>query len=57
VILDPFLGSGSLIEAALRNGRLAIGFEIKPEYVAMAADRVDSYLRLEAADAAQRRLF
>ena len=30
VVFDPFVGSGSLIEAALRNGRQAVGFEIRP---------------------------
>lgn len=40
VVLDPFLGSGSTIEAALRTGRKAIGFEIDPGYIEMAIQRV-----------------
>jgi adenine-specific DNA-methyltransferase len=43
VVLDPFAGSGSLIEAALRHGRCAIGFEINAEYVELAARRVANY--------------
>lgn len=42
VILDPFVGSGSLIEAAVRSGRQAIGFEIRADYVDLAAKRLDA---------------
>ena len=42
VVLDPFVGSGSLIEAAVRNGRRAIGFEISADYVDMAAQRLEA---------------
>lgn len=41
VIFDPFLGSGTVIEAALRNGRLAVGFEIEPRYVKVANRRIE----------------
>jgi adenine-specific DNA-methyltransferase len=40
VVLDPFLGSGSLIEGAIRTGRIGVGFEINPKYVGMAANRI-----------------
>ncbi len=40
ILLDPFVGSGSLIEAATREGRAAIGFEINREYVDLAAKRL-----------------
>ncbi|MEH3102644.1 MAG: site-specific DNA-methyltransferase [Sphingomonas phyllosphaerae] len=40
VVLDPFLGSGSLAEAAVRAGRTAVGFELNGEYVDMAAARL-----------------
>lgn len=40
VILDPFLGSGSTIEAALQNGRKAVGFEINKDYVDISAQRL-----------------
>ena len=40
MILDPFIGSGSLAEAALRAGRQAIGFEINPDYADLTAERL-----------------
>lgn len=57
VILDPFLGSGSMIEAALRNDRLAIGFELNPQYVELAASRIKRFLRNRELQLAQRSLF
>ncbi|MDZ4683654.1 MAG: site-specific DNA-methyltransferase [Planctomycetaceae bacterium] len=57
IVLDPFLGSGSLIEAALRSERLAIGFEINPKYVDLAAKRVRAFLRARGQQLAQRPLF
>ena len=53
LVLDPFLGSGTVIEAALRNGRRAVGFEIKPEYLGITAQRVKKFRR----EAAQKTLF
>ncbi len=44
VILDPFMGSGSTAECALRNGRYAIGFELKEEYIGYAKQRIENYL-------------
>lgn len=44
LILDPFMGSGSTAECALRNGRYVIGFELKSEYIGYAATRILSYL-------------
>lgn len=32
IILDPFMGSGTVAEVAIRTGRKYIGFEINPEY-------------------------
>ena len=46
IILDPFLGSGSTIDASLRLGRFSIGFEIKKDYCSIAADRVEQSLKL-----------
>lgn len=44
VVLDPFLGSGTVIEAALRNGRQAVGFEIEPKYIDIATRRIQRFL-------------
>ena len=32
-VLDPFLGSGTTLEAALATGRQGIGYEINPDYL------------------------
>lgn len=44
IILDPFLGSGSSVDAALRNGRFSIGFELREDYCKIAAERAESAL-------------
>ena len=40
VVLDPFCGSGTTCIAALRNGRHYLGYEINPDYVALAHKRI-----------------
>ena len=40
VVLDPFMGSGTTAVAALECNRKYIGFEIIPEYVGFANDRI-----------------
>ena len=40
VILDPFMGSGTTAVAALECNRKYIGFEIIPEYVDIANERI-----------------
>ncbi len=40
VILDPFCGSGTTCISALRNGRHYLGYEINPDYVALAHKRI-----------------
>lgn len=40
VILDPFMGSGQTALAALKAGRHYVGYEINPEYVSLAKERL-----------------
>src|SRR5207247_5530913 len=40
LVLDPFMGSGTVAVAALKHGRSFVGFEINPEYCARAKRRV-----------------
>lgn len=40
IVLDPFMGSGSTALAALQAERKYVGYEINPEYVALAEKRL-----------------
>ncbi len=40
LVLDPFLGSGSTLVAALRAGRRGVGYDLEPAYVDLARERV-----------------
>ena len=40
IVLDPFMGSGTAILAALRTGRKAIGFELESKYFLMTETRL-----------------
>jgi DNA modification methylase len=40
IVLDPFMGSGTTAIAALECKRKYIGFEIIPEYVDIANNRI-----------------
>jgi site-specific DNA-methyltransferase (adenine-specific) len=40
VVLDPFMGSGSTLVAAVRSSRRGIGYDLDPEFVALAEQRV-----------------
>lgn len=44
VVLDPFMGSGTTALVALKAGRNFIGIELKPEYVALANQRIKPLL-------------
>lgn len=48
IVLDPFLGSGSTIDACLKWGRYSIGFEIRKDYCAIAAERIADAQRVTA---------
>jgi DNA modification methylase len=39
-VLDPYMGSGSTIIAAIRTGRKAIGIEKAPEHFKTACERI-----------------
>ena len=41
LVLDPFLGSGSTLVAALRSGRRGVGYDLEPEYIDLARERVE----------------
>lgn len=41
LVLDPFAGAGTTLVVALEEGRHSIGFEINPEYVKLAAERIE----------------
>jgi len=43
IILDPFMGSGSIGEAALLEGRKYIGVEISPEYFEISKKRLSNF--------------
>lgn len=40
IILDPFMGSGTTAVAALKGERQFVGYDISPEYIALAEKRV-----------------
>lgn len=42
VVLDPFMGSGTTAEVALRNGRGYLGCELNPEYDRLQQERIAS---------------
>lgn len=48
VVLDPFMGSGQTAIAALKSGRHFVGYEVNPEYVALAEARIAAWRRGEA---------
>ena len=42
LVLDPFMGSGTTMVAAMRTGRRSIGFDLDEDYVAIAAARYET---------------
>jgi adenine-specific DNA-methyltransferase len=57
LILDPFMGSGTVAEAAIKTGRCVVGFEINPRYVEVAAKRLDGVSRRRNLNESQSLLF
>jgi DNA modification methylase len=45
LVLDPFMGGGSAIEAAIKTGRKAIGIEIEERYFDIACRRIEAAQR------------
>jgi DNA modification methylase len=43
IVLDPFMGSGTTAEVALRLSRQYLGFELNPEYKQLAENRLKKY--------------
>lgn len=43
VVLDPFMGSGQTAIAALKTGRYYVGYEVNPDYVALAEARIRAF--------------
>ncbi|MBW2560188.1 MAG: site-specific DNA-methyltransferase, partial [Deltaproteobacteria bacterium] len=41
-ILDPFLGSGTTVVAAEQEGRIALGMDVEPKYVAVTLERLSA---------------
>lgn len=46
LVIDAFMGSGTTAEACKQTGRKFIGFEIEPEYVKIAEDRLKQQVLL-----------
>ncbi len=44
LVLDPFIGSGTVAVACLEHGRRVVGMEVQPAYCELAARRIDSWL-------------
>jgi site-specific DNA-methyltransferase (adenine-specific) len=44
VVLDPFMGSGQTALAALQANRHYVGYEIDPQYIALAKKRTNQFL-------------
>jgi DNA modification methylase len=40
LVLDPFMGSGTTLVAAIKRGRRPIGYDLEPAYVDIARERV-----------------
>ena len=57
VVLDAFLGSGTMLIAAERTGRMCYGMEIAPSYVDTAIRRWQRWTGQQACQAISGRLF
>ena len=48
VVLDPFMGSGSAAVAAVKSERKYLGYDIDPEYIRIAEERISPYKQKRA---------
>ena len=44
IVLDPFMGTGTTVVAALKHGKRGIGIDVSDEYVANARRRIIHYI-------------
>ena len=56
IILDPFMGSGTTAESAVKNERYVIGFEVEKKYIQLAASRLAKFIHNEKLRKANRKL-
>lgn len=49
IVLDPFIGSGTVGVAAVKNGRNYIGIDINPAYANIAGDRIAAAVKVKEA--------
>jgi DNA modification methylase len=40
-VLDPFVGSGTVIAVAQQHGRSGVGIDLNPEYLELARERIE----------------
>lgn len=45
VVLDPMVGSGSVVIAALKKGRKAVGVDLSKEYIQLAKNRLETHYK------------
>ncbi|MBV6397025.1 MAG: hypothetical protein HFACDABA_02629 [Anaerolineales bacterium] len=43
IVLDPFMGSGSTAIAALKSERKYVGYDVDPEYIRIAEERIEPF--------------
>lgn len=55
IVLDPFCGTGTALVVASKLGRQYIGFDLNPDYVQMATERLYASPRAERSEVAPRR--
>lgn len=57
VVLDPFLGSGTLLRVCQNTNRNGIGIDINPEYIRMSKERLEEkFLGFDSIDERMKRV-